>query len=190
MVTPLIGTHEGKRFQLKKRYMCADSFEKKSQTVRLKLEKTSYFIKYQYACALGVSCDGCSVTAFVGNRYKCLRCSDYDLCFGCYTMKNFGDQAGIGEAPIHDDSHPMQMILSSVDFGMQMMMKFLTVPCLEQVYEGETRRYEERKIVSFTCPYCNITGLTDRQFGNHVNSVHSIPPNFTVVSEKLRSLSC
>uniref|UniRef100_A0A8R1HIW9 RING-type E3 ubiquitin transferase n=1 Tax=Caenorhabditis japonica TaxID=281687 RepID=A0A8R1HIW9_CAEJA len=116
----------------------------------------------------GVSCDGCSLTAFLGNRYKCLRCGDYDLCFSCYTSKNYGEQNTLGETPVHDETHPMQLILSATDY--------------ELVYEGDpTRQYRENKIVSFTCPLCNLTGLTDQQFGSHVTTLHPEPSDYSII---------
>jgi len=32
----------------------------------------------------GVTCDGCEASHFVGLRYRCLTCSNYDLCQNCY----------------------------------------------------------------------------------------------------------
>eukprot|EP01080_Neovahlkampfia_damariscottae_P009234 gene9234-1320_t len=35
----------------------------------------------------GVACDNCSKQNFTGRRYKCLTCSDYDLCESCYQIR-------------------------------------------------------------------------------------------------------
>ncbi|CAI5446599.1 unnamed protein product [Caenorhabditis angaria] len=115
----------------------------------------------------GVSCDGCSQTAFKGMRYKCLRCNDYDLCHMCFRDKNFGEQNAT-EVSAHDDTHPMQMIMTPLDF----------VTC----YEGDpSRNYDTCKIVSFTCPYCHMNGFNQRGFGAHVTTVHHDPPSYNVI---------
>lgn len=60
----------------------------------------------------GVSCDACSKGSFVGKRYKCLICYDFDLCADCYDNNAEGSSNGR-----HDSSHPMQCILTKVDGG-------------------------------------------------------------------------
>jgi len=42
----------------------------------------------------GVICDGCDKKNFIGKRYKCFICADYDLCASCY------------EKNVHHDDHP------------------------------------------------------------------------------------
>ncbi|CAD6188587.1 unnamed protein product [Caenorhabditis auriculariae] len=116
---------------------------------------------------IGVSCDGCSITAFSGHRYKCLRCNDYDLCQHCYLSKQFGDQTRLEIMP-HEESHPMQLMMTQSDF--------------ELVYEGDsTKNYENCKIASFTCPYCNMNGFGIRSFGIHVTTRHPDPPSYNVI---------
>uniref|UniRef100_A0A8C3J944 RING-type E3 ubiquitin transferase n=1 Tax=Calidris pygmaea TaxID=425635 RepID=A0A8C3J944_9CHAR len=57
----------------------------------------------------GVSCDACLKGNFRGRRYKCLICYDYDLCATCY-------ESG-ATTTRHTTDHPMQCILTRVDFG-------------------------------------------------------------------------
>lgn len=60
------------------------------------------------SCA-GVSCDACLKGNFRGRRFKCLICYDYDLCASCY-------ESG-ATTTRHTTEHPMQCILTRVDYG-------------------------------------------------------------------------
>lgn len=57
----------------------------------------------------GVSCDACLKGNFRGRRFKCLICYDYDLCASCY-------ESG-ATTTRHTTEHPMQCILTRVDYG-------------------------------------------------------------------------
>lgn len=57
----------------------------------------------------GVSCDACLKGNFRGRRFKCLICYDYDLCASCY-------ESG-ATTTRHTIEHPMQCILTRVDYG-------------------------------------------------------------------------
>ena len=87
-------------------YLCA--------VICVKLENNhDFLIKFSRVCFLlfeGVSCDACMKGSFVGNRFKCLICYDYDLCSNCY-------YAGVQTAQ-HSSDHPMQCILTRSDYGM------------------------------------------------------------------------
>ncbi|TNN53345.1 E3 ubiquitin-protein ligase KCMF1 [Liparis tanakae] len=87
----------------------------------------------------GVSCDACLKGNFRGRRFKCLICYDYDLCASCY-------ESG-ATTTRHTTEHPMQCILTRVDY-------------VEQPQ-------------SFTCPYCGKMGYTETSLQEHVTSEHA-----------------
>ncbi|XP_009994984.1 PREDICTED: E3 ubiquitin-protein ligase KCMF1-like [Chaetura pelagica] len=97
----------------------------------------------------GVSCDACLKGNFRGRRYKCLICYDYDLCATCY-------ESG-ATTTRHTTDHPMQCILTRVDFDLY--------------YGGEAFSVEQPQ--SFTCPYCGKMGYTETTLQEHVASEHA-----------------
>ncbi|XP_068033479.1 E3 ubiquitin-protein ligase KCMF1 [Anomalospiza imberbis] len=97
----------------------------------------------------GVSCDACLKGNFRGRRYKCLICYDYDLCATCY-------ESG-ATTTRHTTEHPMQCILTRVDFDLY--------------YGGEAFSVEQPQ--SFTCPYCGKMGYTETSLQEHVTSEHA-----------------
>ena len=116
----------------------------KSGLLQLLINDISFFI--------GVSCDACLKGNFRGRRYKCLICYDYDLCASCY-------ESG-ATTTRHTTDHPMQCILTRVDFDLY--------------YGGEAFSVEQPQ--SFTCPYCGKMGYTETSLQEHVTSEHAETP--------------
>uniref|UniRef100_A0A8C5LVQ7 E3 ubiquitin-protein ligase KCMF1 n=1 Tax=Leptobrachium leishanense TaxID=445787 RepID=A0A8C5LVQ7_9ANUR len=96
-----------------------------------------------------IYCDACLKGNFRGRRYKCLICYDYDLCASCY-------ESG-ATTTRHTTDHPMQCILTRVDFDLY--------------YGGEAFSVEQPQ--SFTCPYCGKMGYTETSLQEHVTSEHA-----------------
>ncbi|XP_013102188.1 E3 ubiquitin-protein ligase Kcmf1 isoform X2 [Stomoxys calcitrans] len=97
----------------------------------------------------GVSCDSCLKSNFIGRRYKCLICYDYDLCADCF-------EEGVTSTR-HLVDHPMQCILTRSD--------------IELFFGGEMLNSEQPQ--SFTCPYCKKMGFSDATLLEHVSSEHT-----------------
>ncbi|CAJ0941345.1 unnamed protein product, partial [Mesorhabditis belari] len=112
----------------------------------------------------GVSCDGCMAPNFAGNRYKCLRCYDFDLCHTCYISKRYNPPIpSDGQSTQHTDAHPVLCILTQRDFELLYM-------------DDQSKNYLQCKIAVITCPYCGQTGFSHTTFFEHLQREHHEPP--------------
>jgi next to BRCA1 gene 1 protein len=48
----------------------------------------------------GVACDKCGKQNFIGKRYQCTTCSDYDLCETCFPSRS----------KFHSNNHPFKLV--------------------------------------------------------------------------------
>uniref|UniRef100_A0A915ADI7 RING-type E3 ubiquitin transferase n=2 Tax=Parascaris univalens TaxID=6257 RepID=A0A915ADI7_PARUN len=115
----------------------------------------------------GVSCDGCMAPNFSGDRYKCLRCYDFDLCARCYEEERSEGRSETrnirDSSDEHQPTHPMQCIMTQQDF--------------ELTYQGDqSHNWDKWRVVIFTCPVCGAQGLSRDRLVSHVIEEHSTNP--------------
>jgi len=92
----------------------------------------------------GVTCDGCGISNFEGQRFKCLVCIDYDLCGACKTNEVV--------TKLHAIEHPMRELNPGYLFG-------------DFNFDASGK--------SYICPYCTLPGLPETELVNHIVSLHS-----------------
>ncbi|OZC05242.1 zinc finger, ZZ type [Onchocerca flexuosa] len=107
----------------------------------------------------GVSCDGCMAPNFAGDRYKCLRCYDFDLCSRCYMEERSTEVSSENRTfretnEEHSPSHPMQCIMTQQDFELA-------------YHSDQTHSWDRLRVVIFTCPVCGLQGLSRERLVSH-----------------------
>ena len=72
-----------------------DSINSKLDTIQNQLEILKYKEATKHIVHLGVFCDNCKKNNITGIRYRCLTCSNYDICEDCERYLSH----------LHDNSH-------------------------------------------------------------------------------------
>ncbi|KAH8255270.1 hypothetical protein KR038_000202 [Drosophila bunnanda] len=103
-----------------------------------------------------ICCDGCQRVEFRGRRFRCMRCTNYDLCGDCYDQRI--------ETQAHSIEHPMQLIPEP---GQEQELQ-LGSDMLELVHLSNC----------YTCPYCGLFGCTAKQLIKHVYDQHRLSEGY------------
>ncbi|CAF3933797.1 unnamed protein product [Didymodactylos carnosus] len=103
-----------------------------------------------------VSCDGCGINGFKIDRYKCLKCENFDLCARCFDRRK--------ESAQHKSGHPMAHFkLPNELFGKKYdNYKDVTMTNLQKEYADEVNtniycdfcRKDDFKGLRFKCDTC------------------------------------
>ncbi|KAH8307837.1 hypothetical protein KR059_000655 [Drosophila kikkawai] len=103
-----------------------------------------------------ICCDGCQRVEFRGRRFRCMRCTNYDLCGDCYDQQI--------ETQAHSIDHPMQLIPEpGQEPGLQLGNEMLELVHLSNCY---------------TCPYCGLFGCSAKQLIKHVYDQHRLSEGY------------
>lgn len=102
----------------------------------------------------GYVCSNCKAAAFVGRRYACWLCIDYQLCGNCYDS----GQLAVGSAsPDHKYFHPLEVHYTRTEY--------------EFYFGGEP--YDEANVPqSYKCALCDSYGFTSIQLYKHISDEH------------------
>ncbi|KAH8393525.1 hypothetical protein KR200_004118 [Drosophila serrata] len=103
-----------------------------------------------------ICCDGCQRLEFRGRRFRCMRCTNYDLCGDCYDQRI--------ETQAHSIDHPMQLIPEP---GQEQEL-LIGSEMLELVHLSNC----------YTCPYCGLFGCTAKQLIKHVYDQHRLSEGY------------
>lgn len=105
---------------------------------------------------IGITCDFCNKKNFKGYRYKCLECSDYDLCDFCFERKrkNLNHSTSHAVLLLQDPCHNVNLE-SLVKAGLKGLNKIIAD--LKIVHKGvvcDLCSYENIKGIRFKCNVC------------------------------------
>ncbi|XP_043661874.1 uncharacterized protein LOC122625891 [Drosophila teissieri] len=100
----------------------------------------------------GFRCRNCSKSEFLGRRYSCWFCADYNVCGECF------DANRLPEAPQHLYYHPLSVYYAYAEY---------------QLYFGGEPFYGDHKVEqSFKCALCDERGLTTANLYKHLLQSH------------------
>ncbi|CAF0778719.1 unnamed protein product [Adineta ricciae] len=85
---------------------------------------------------LNITCDGCSKTPIVGDRYKCLFCPNVDICDNCHSSANHQ----------HDSTHPFICIRDSTLYA-------------SSIYTQNMSQLVHMNVQCASCSVSPITGI-------------------------------
>ncbi|XP_068140748.1 uncharacterized protein [Drosophila tropicalis] len=97
----------------------------------------------------GIMCNGCGKVSFTGRCYRCLICSDFDICAECYE-----NDFTTAEHPF---DHPVKCVYTLADVELYFGAEYISSDPPQ----------------SYRCPYCKQWGFNESTFLEHVSSMHT-----------------
>ncbi|XP_034471596.1 E3 ubiquitin-protein ligase KCMF1 [Drosophila innubila] len=100
---------------------------------------------------LGYVCCKCIARSFLGRRYACWMCIDYQLCGNCY------DTGELPTSPEHKYFHPLEVHYTRSEY---------------ELYFGGEGYAEANVPQSYKCAFCDSCGFTSIQLYKHLADTH------------------